>query len=386
MPLKNGLQANYFAFPKADGTSATPIVILGGAFQKFVSFKKEVELLSKHFPVILVDLPGQGCNDALGAELDFFGLARTLKEFLDNLDIEKVIPIALSYGSAIGASFASLYPHRVEKLILGGTTPKLRTSVRYLLEASLRAIEEGRNGDFATGVILNLINYSKRHETKLPSMLIRGFHKSLLSLEGNDFIRYRANTERLLRLNGFDVLIDVPTLVLAGELDNFTTPSECQIIANMSSNSKLWIVKNADHLAPFMKKEAMVQSYLDFIFNRSPNPQDIEPVDAKAPLPMHLVRMQERIEVNLDAVINHHLGKIFDINCYGAKLKTDEVFQSGQTIEIEIKNGPNLEGIVIESNEEHSRVVFKRYKLKEFQDFELYLEDLKGTSGYSINS
>ncbi|GAB4010429.1 MAG: hypothetical protein Fur0010_03100 [Bdellovibrio sp.] len=376
MPLKDGLKANYLAFPQNDGIPTTPIVILGGAFQKFVSFKKEVELLTKYFPVILVDLPGQGCNDVLGAELDFFGLAKTLKEFLDLLEIEKVIPIALSYGSAIGASFASTYPHRTEKLILGGTTPELRTSVRYLLEASLRAIEEGRNNDFATGVILNLINYSKRKVTKLPSMLIRGFHKSLLSLEENDFIRYRANTERLLRLNGFNVHIPVPTLVLAGELDNFTTPSECQQIANMADEAKLWIVKNADHLAPFMKKEVMVESYLDFIFDRSPNPENIGPIDHKLPLPHHLVRMEDRIKVHLGAKVNSQKAEVIDINCYGARIKTALKLAEGQTIMIDLDGGPSLEGIVIHVHPQAVSVVFKRYKLKEFQEFEHYIEDL----------
>ncbi|PIP95500.1 MAG: hypothetical protein COW00_15295 [Bdellovibrio sp. CG12_big_fil_rev_8_21_14_0_65_39_13] len=375
--VKHGLQVNYLAFPcKNSKLQLAPVVLLGGAFQKFISFKKEVDMLSEYFPVILVDLPGQGSNDTLGAELDFFGMAKVLKEFLDILEIEKVTPIALSYGSAIGASFAHLYPHRTEKLILGGTTPELRTSVRYLLDASLRAIEEGRNQDFATGVILNLINYSKRNVTKLPGMLIRGFHKSLLSLEGADFIRYRANTSRLLRLNGFNVTLSVPTLVLAGELDNFTTPSECQQIARMSNQAKLWIVKGADHLAPFMKKEAMVESYLDFLFDRNPNPEYMFEIDHLQPLPHYLVRMEERIPVELNAFINGHAAKIIDINCYGARIETSLDLYPGQTLALQIKNGPGLEAIVIHHHENGISCVFKRYKLKEFQEFEKYITSL----------
>lgn len=377
VPVKEGLKVNYLAFPcKNSNSQLPPIVLLGGAFQKFISFKKEVELLTEHFPVLLVDLPGQGSNDTLGADLDFFGMAEVLKEFLDLLDIEKVTPIALSYGSAIGACFAHLYPHRTDKLILGGTTPELRTSVRYLLDASLRAIEEGRNQDFATGVILNLINYSKRNITKLPGMLIRGFHKSLLSLEGGDFIRYRANTSRLLRLNGFNVTLTVPTLVLAGELDNFTTPSECQQIAKMSNQSKMWIVRNADHLAPFMKKEAMIESYLDFLFERKPNPEHMFEIDHLQPLPHHLVRMEERVHVHMKALINNQESTIIDINCYGARIETTLDLNPGQTLAIKVENGPDLEAIVIHHHDNGISCVFKRYKLKEFQEFEKYIASL----------
>ena len=256
---------NYLGFTKPKNAHKNPIVILGGAFQKFYSFKKDVQTLMEEFPVYLVDLPGQGGNEQFAEALGFEDYADLLLGWVERMGIDKITPIALSYGSAIGYYYASKYPDKTDKLILGGTTAKLRDSVRSLLEESLYALERGEMKDFSAGVVLNLLNFSKRDQIQGAEFLSKTLYRSMQKLSDTDKEKYIHNTIRLLNLEKLPLGPSCETLVLAGEFDHFTTPAECFSVSKLCYNSTFGIVKNTDHLAPYEKKDLVNKIYKKFL-------------------------------------------------------------------------------------------------------------------------
>lgn len=391
--LESGWKVNYlcFSLDKYKNENIAPLVILGGAFQKFHSFKKEVEHLSQDMPVILVDLPGQGSNDQLGKELNFEDYANILKEFLDYHQLEKVVPVALSYGSAIGFTFAANYPERTHRLILGGTTPKLRKSVRILLEQSIEAMNEGRMNDFSTGVILNLFNYSQRKRTKVPRLLIRGFHKSLISLSEEDKQRYLVNTSRLLNLNGLgEKAPQCETLIIAGEFDNFTTPSECLEVANRCEKRTVGILRDCDHLAPFVRKDLMINTYRNFsLHGRLEECAGISSFTGKdIPLEKKILepRWTYEGEVKLKCPQNtwEHYVNVINLNSYGLcvdigdNLISQEKLQNSK-IEF-VTEGFELDTIFFANSHQGIRGIFKRYDFDTYDKLEKFTERLGQSS------
>ncbi|MCF8058725.1 MAG: alpha/beta hydrolase [Bacteriovoracaceae bacterium] len=385
--VKGGWQVNYLAFAQESFPGRSPLVILGGAFQKFHSFKKEVEQLSVHLPVILVDLPGQGSNDQEAKDIGFDVYADILASFLDELKIPKITPVALSYGSAIGFTFAGKYPEKTDRLILGGTTPKLRKSVRILLEESLIALDEGRLKDFSTGVILNLFNYSQRKRTRIPRMLIRGFHKSLMALSENDKDRYRSNTQRLLDLDG--LVGESPTcetLVIAGEYDNFTTPSECLAVANRCTNVLVAVLRDCDHLAPFVKKELMINTYKEFALDgKIYQSEGIHPFyDKEIPIEKKILEPRWLYEGPV-ILKNPTTGwqkevKIIDLNSYGVCINYDgEYLGSDKLRDLRVElpdENLSLETIFFDSGRKGLRGVFKRYDFDTYDRVEKFIKKL----------
>ncbi|MAF78399.1 MAG: hypothetical protein CME60_09560 [Halobacteriovoraceae bacterium] len=387
--LKSGWKVNYlcFSLDKYTNEGIAPLVILGGAFQKFHSFKKEVEVLCQDMPVILVDLPGQGSNDQLGEELNFEDYATILRDFLDYHQIQKIVPVALSYGSAIGFTFAAHYPERTHRLILGGTTPKLRKSVRILLEESIQAMNEGRMKDFSTGVILNLFNYSQRRRTKVPRLLIRGFHKSLISLTEEDKLRYLVNTTRLLNLNGLgEKAPQCETLIIAGEYDNFTTPSECLEVANRCEKRIVGILRNCDHLAPFVKKELMINTYRNFSLHGKLEENEGISSYTETDIPLEKKILEPRWtyqgEVKLKCPQNtwEHYVNVINLNSYGLcvdigdKLISQEKLQNSK-IEF-VSEGFELDTIFFDSTRDGIRGIFKRYDFDTYDKLEKFTERL----------
>ncbi len=392
--LKSGWKVNYLclsldkAKTQPDGTPGiAPLVILGGAFQKFHSFKKEVEALCLDMPVVLVDLPGQGSNDQLGENLNFADYADILKEFLDSQNIDKIVPIALSYGSAIGFTFAAQYPERAHRLILGGTTPKLRKSVRILLEESIQAMNEGRMKDFSTGVILNLFNYSQRKRTKVPRLLIRGFHKSLMNLSEEDKKRYLVNTTRLLNLDGLgDKAPQCETLVIAGEFDNFTTPTECLEVANRCDKRIVGILRNCDHLAPFVKKALMIDTYRNFALHGVLVENEGISNYTRRDIPLEKKILEPRWtytgQVKLKCPENtwEHYVNVINLNSYGLcvdlgdKLVSQDKLQNSK-IEF-VSEGFELDTIFFDSSRDGIRGIFKRYDFDTYDKLEQFTERL----------
>ncbi|MGA4817510.1 alpha/beta fold hydrolase [Pseudomonas aeruginosa] len=89
------------------------MLLLGGAFQSFRSFTGEVsELLAPSTRVILLDLPSQGGNLQLAAELSLEDLADLIAAFAEQLGLPPLMPIGLSYGPALAALFAARHPRR----------------------------------------------------------------------------------------------------------------------------------------------------------------------------------------------------------------------------------------------------------------------------------
>jgi len=320
-------KVHYQYFCNPDKEHLPPMMILGGAFQKFQAFKKDVRILRREFPVLLVDLPGQGGNDQLSRDMTFEMLSDLLIDFLNKAEIEKVIPIALSYGSAIGYFMAKNHPERIEKLILGGTTTELRASVSLLLEESIRALRDDKMEDFASGVVLNLMNYSKRKQIKGGEIIGKRLLHNIQHLSENEKVRYIHNTKRLMNMSLPDEVLNVETLVMVGEYDNFTTPHECFNVSRRFKGSQFAIVHGADHLASYERKEAVNESFMNFALEKDLRKIPGVTLWEKREYPPELRQQDPRFEVGVQAFLDAENGLVIpvivrDINQHGVKLES----------------------------------------------------------------
>jgi pimeloyl-[acyl-carrier protein] methyl ester esterase len=79
-----------------------------------------VDLLSPHYRVTNVDLPGMGQSDWGDSIESIADIANILLPHLP----EKAVYVAWSFGGLVAASIAARYPERVERLVGISTTPK----------------------------------------------------------------------------------------------------------------------------------------------------------------------------------------------------------------------------------------------------------------------
>jgi len=130
----DGWKIEYMAIAEPETLHRTPIVIIGGAFQNFNSYKYCVEQLFAAGPVILIDLPSMGANQQItnvdtglsAGTLELSDLAVMLGQWLDIVGLKRVSVMGMSLGSVLASGLADLRPELIDRMILMGVMQKTR--------------------------------------------------------------------------------------------------------------------------------------------------------------------------------------------------------------------------------------------------------------------
>lgn len=268
-PKKDELNVHYLAFKAQIEEANTPVILLSGAFQSFSSFEVEVKNLTRTHPVIIVEMPSQGMNTQLVENFSLDDYAKLLHLFVLHNRLNKINLIGLSYGSAMALIYAAQYPDYSERLILSGITCFKRADIMPLLQDSLDLLAAEDMDAYASLALCNLINHNHLEKTGITRGYRRLLYRQIKSLSSNQRKMHIANTKRLMDFSGFQSYPSCPTLVIAGEFDNFTQPDEQAATATQCANAQFAIIHNADHLVQLEQVEPMAQLGCAF-FNEQP--------------------------------------------------------------------------------------------------------------------
>lgn len=258
-------RVEYLAFSQPENAHKPPLIVLGGAFQNFNSYKYCVEQVLNEVPVILVDLPSLGNNDQLAPELGMEDLADLLFQWAQRMELAKVSLMGLSLGSVVASTYAYKRPNHTHKLIVTGIVIRPRKSWRMLLEESLKVLDEGRLDEFGQAVVLYLVNHARLKETEITDITRKLFHRQMRSFHDNEQQRYRINARRLLEVESILGYPDCDTLVATGEYDSFTLPYENALFAARCPNATFALIKGADHVAQLEKRDESVAMFSAFL-------------------------------------------------------------------------------------------------------------------------
>ncbi len=274
--LKQGVQTamidewrvDYLAFSAPENAHKPPLVVVGGAFQNFTSYKYSVERIYEDFPVVLVDLPSLGNNPQVAPDLGMEDLADLLYEFVQEAGWPRIHAMGLSLGSAIASTYAYKYPQATGKLLVTGIVTRPRKSWRMLVEESVRVLEQGRMDAFSQAVVLYLVNYARLKETGIRSTTRKMFQRQMKRLTDNERERYKINGTRLTTVEELLGYPECDTLVATGEYDSFTLPWENAQFAYGCPNATFCLIENADHLAQLEQREASLEMFSAFLNDR----------------------------------------------------------------------------------------------------------------------
>lgn len=378
----DGWKIEYMAIANADTINRTPIVIVGGAFQNFNSYKYCVEQLFETGPVILIDLPSLGSNQQIrnrdtnesASVLELPELSRMLGQWLDLIGIPKVSIMGMSLGSVVASCFADQRPDLMDRMILMGVMQKTRKSWRMLLEESLLLMKEQRMEEFGQAVILYLVNHAKLDKTRMSPTAKRLFFRQMAEFTSTEQERYEINCNRLLRLDN----VPVPkckTLVACGQYDSFTLPYENAHFALQCADMQFAMIANADHVPQLQRRKETLNLFTTFLKN-----EPIDQLDGIIALTreeiQHIpLRGETRIKIkDSETRLSHrHEALSFDvkiknINYFGTYLylnnpndvKVIEQYPRDLSLHFYDENGEFLvECLIFEADAKGLRVLFK---------------------------
>jgi len=224
-----------------------PVVLIHGFPFSSEMWSAQVELLKDEHRVIAYDIRGHGKSGVGDGQylLEFF--VDDLITLLDSLNVPKVELCGLSLGGYIALRTIERNPERVSSLILCDTGPKADSNEAKLRRAaSIKAVKTNGVNAFAETFLKAVFApesfQSKPGEVEMIRRMIQsnsetGICGTLLALAGRT-----DTTESLSRIN-------VPTLILVGELDKITPPNLSEMMHDKIRNSELHVLPNAAHLS-----------------------------------------------------------------------------------------------------------------------------------------
>ena len=189
----------------------------------------EQELVPLGFQTIAFDAPGTGGSDPPGALRRMAGLADLTAALLDELGLDRVDVLGVSFGGALAQELAHRHPARVGRLVLAATTCGLGSWP----------------GDpWATALLLSPVGYFARARSsrlQRPPTLA-GYWSQIWAATG---WTSRPWLDRLHQ----------PTLVLAGDADALVPLANGRQLAAAIPDARLEVIEGGDHL--FLLHEAV---------------------------------------------------------------------------------------------------------------------------------
>lgn len=239
----NGIEVAWFEVGRGD-----PVVLVHGLADDHRAWRRVVAPLMLTRRVILYDLRGHGETAPGDADGTLTQLAADLTGLLEALDLPRAVVAGFSLGGTIAMRAALDRPDRVAALALVGTSSRVNRAarawyearagladrddpgLRATLDADTRDVYRNRPGEIEDGLTI------RRASTADP----RGYANACRAMAG-------LNEAPLDDELG---AIAVPTVILAGELDQHCPPRAGEIIAARIPGSTLHVLPGTGHPLP----------------------------------------------------------------------------------------------------------------------------------------
>ena len=243
----NGVKINYVV----RGERPEPIVFIHGLGENLESWKHQIKYFSKDFKVVALDLRGHGKSGIPKKRIEIGDFAGDVTGLLNHLRIKKAHFCGLSKGALVVLELYKRYPDSFLSMILVATRPRYPPAQPAALEGmSMEIIGE----EVATFALAASAPDSLREEV---AKMIAGTRKDIYiqSAEATSMLHY---TDLLPKIN-------VPTLIIVGDLDIVTPVNSSEILNKDIPGSILKVMRGVGHLPNRERSEEINNILKEFL-------------------------------------------------------------------------------------------------------------------------
>ncbi|HVZ67071.1 MAG TPA: proline iminopeptidase-family hydrolase [Patescibacteria group bacterium] len=254
----------------------TPIVTIHGGPAYPHDYLEPFEDLSNDRQIIFYDQLGCGNSEWI-ADKSTFTLeyyTEELTNLIKHLGLGKYIILGQSWGTAIGANFASTNPKGLASLILADpflSTPLWVKDIHRIIEAlpkkfqeKLKQPPESDQYKEAIGEFYTKYLYGMK---ELPTAVLKSEHKmnseQYKYMYGEDEFNPDGPLAKMDITHKLEK-INVPTILLCGRFDQ-TTPELTEYFTTLIPNSKMRIFENSAHFPFWTERDECMKVIREFI-------------------------------------------------------------------------------------------------------------------------
>lgn len=241
--------------------SGPAVVFVHGVGGNRSNWQDQIEGLSDHFQVVVLDLRGYGDSESIPGELQFNDFARDVLTVMDELKLSQAHLVGLSMGGLVVQAVYAMAPERVSSLVLAACRPgdaPVAEGEKFARDR-LGPLDQPQPLEALADSLL-----PKLMGPSTPPHIVARLRDSLLRLRINDYrkiVAVRTSMAPLLKLAD----IQVPTLVMGGRNDALAPPEQMQALARGVANSELEMFENCGHFLNIEQAEAFNRRLRSFL-------------------------------------------------------------------------------------------------------------------------
>lgn len=258
------------------------VVLLNGLAMLTRSWYRNVPELYPDYDILLYDYFGQGQSSQKDEPYHIPKFGDYLIAIMDQLEIEKVHPIGVSYGGFIAADLARLHQDRLHTLTLSGILLTRETLFQMYQDISLmfyRASDEA----------FHIYTYYMYEKIFGENFAAQVYGESMERTRAKFYDRYHDKTYCLIRLTEAqdpffahidahpDAYTDIqtPTLLLTGEQDRAIPPWQQRKLLDILPNSRQIMIPECGHLTYLERPDIFWPTVRDFLAAKSATDIDV---------------------------------------------------------------------------------------------------------------
>jgi 3-oxoadipate enol-lactonase len=249
------------------GSEGAPAVVFGhslGANSHMWGY--QLPLFTTRFRVLVYDLPGHGESGPPMGQGSFDDLANDLAALLDRTGINRVTLVGLSIGGMIAQHFASLYPDRLQALVLCSTGCQTNETGKKIIEDRIAQVSEGGIETQVEGSMNRW--FTPQFINAAPATIdwVKRMYRQTSSAGFINGCRAMQELDTLDRLSR----ITAPTLLIPGELDQAFPESVSRTMQSRVKNSQLKVLTGAAHIGNVERPHEFNEILLKFLAEVAP--------------------------------------------------------------------------------------------------------------------
>ncbi|MEE4279247.1 MAG: alpha/beta hydrolase [Halieaceae bacterium] len=270
---KGTLEYGRFRVPyRRYGHHPRVLLCVSGVLQTMAVWRAVAKRFSRHFSVIIFDMPGVGRSEILEGSAHV-----TVLEQLEVVDalIARADPVGgltlagSSWGTAIAAGYASRKPEAVQQLILSSFGMKPNAVMADII---VRAEELYATGNYAAGADLIVEMFGQQ----IGPFYKRQIEEQFASLSDTSAEAFYLHCRNILKLGHLQDSIDLrritaPTLIVNGADDRIVDLEDMWQARDLIPDCECILVEGVGHFLHFERPDVL-DDYEDFMLNRLPPP------------------------------------------------------------------------------------------------------------------
>ncbi|MDD4776301.1 MAG: alpha/beta hydrolase [Syntrophomonas sp.] len=235
---------------ESGGQGSPPLLLFHGSTSNSAAWFADFKELTRHFRVVAVDLIGDAGHSAeTRLDMRSDGYAIWISELFESMGIQRATIMGNSLGAWMCLKFASVFPQRVDKVVLLAASGIAPVRLSFVLQLVLYSMRGGRGAAGITRMVYG--------NDRIPPEVLD--YIDIISAN------YAPFTGQIPVLKDSEMIrLEMPVLYIAGEDDKLTHAPKCaQRLLKLLPRPTIHLLKDRGHvvydvlhlIVPFLQQQ-----------------------------------------------------------------------------------------------------------------------------------